>query len=195
MKKEHDYAQDGIRQAMLEIGGESFINEPGVQDTPKRFVKYLREFFQPHKLKEVLGEGFDYENTDGSHGMVVQSHIPFRMACEHHLLPALGVGAIGYVPGRRVVGLSKLTRILQAVGTLRPSLQERITELTARTIQDHIEPKGIIVVTRAEHMCMACRGVNAPGVHTTYSSIHGVFRDSPSARAEFFALIAPDLKR
>jgi GTP cyclohydrolase I len=162
--------------------------EPGIMRTPERFLKYLMEFNQPHLLEEVLGEGFDY-NAGEAHGMVAQSNIPFRMVCEHHLLPATGRAAIGYIPNRKVVGLSKLTRLVQAVGVLRPSLQEVITDRIAAELKQHVDPKGVVVVTRAQHGCMACRGVNAPGVNTDYSSIHGVFRDAPQARSEFFSLI------
>ena len=160
--------------------------EPGLLETPRRVVGYLEEFSQPQSIELILGDGFDAPDT---HNMVAQSNIPFRMACEHHLLPAMGTASIGYVPGKRVVGLSKLTRVVQAIGTSRPSLQEKITDEIAQVLADHLEPKGVIVVTRAEHACMACRGVNSPGVITTVSSIKGIFIHVPAARQEFFRLI------
>ena len=120
--------------------------------------------------------------------MIAQSNIPFRMLCEHHLVPAIGRAAIGYIPNKRVVGLSKLTRLVQAVGTERPSLQEYICDKVADLLFEHIDPKGVIVAIKAEHGCMACRGVNSPGVMTMTSSVKGVFRDVPAARDEFFQL-------
>jgi len=162
--------------------------EPGLIQTPRRVVGYLMEYSGQVDPEEVLKDGFESPNTD-SHAMVVQSGIPFRMACEHHLLPAVGRAAIGYIPGDRVIGLSKLTRLVQAVGTERPSLQEAITERVANILSEKAKPKGVIVVTRAEHTCMACRGINAPGVQTMCSSVKGVYRDVPHARAEFFDLI------
>lgn len=164
--------------------------EPGLVKTPMRVAQYLMEFNQPFNPKEIIGDGFEAVRDGRSiHSMVVQSNIPFRMLCEHHLAPAIGRASFGYVPDRILVGLSKLTRLIQAVGTERPSLQEVICDRVADVFNEHVSPKGVIVVISGEHTCMTCRGINAPGVITTSSAIRGVFRDVPQARAEFFSLI------
>lgn len=167
-------------------------DNPSTKDTPKRFLTYLTEFCQPFKVEDVLGTPFDAEGQ--YHAMVVQKFIPFRMVCEHHLLPAIGRGAVGYIPINSVVGLSKLTRLVQAVGTEKPGLQEYICDRIADLLNDYLKPKGVIVVLEAEHGCMACRGVNAPGVLTTTASIRGAFYDKPQARAEFYSLVNQNLK-
>ncbi len=183
--------QEHMAQIMDDLGLDA-TKAHGLLEPPQRFVDYLLEFAQPLRIKEVLGNGFDVDST-GSHSMVVQTNIPFRMICEHHLLPAIGRAALGYVPNATVVGLSKLTRLVQAVGTERPSIQEAICDRIANLLDAHLEPKGAIVVLRAEHTCMACRGVNAPGIFTTTSAVRGVFRDVPAARSEFFDITRRDM--
>jgi len=160
------------------------LTDSSVKDTPVRFAKYLLEFHQQLDFEEIMGPGFDSDES----AMVIQSGIPFRMMCEHHLLPATGRACVGYIPNKKVVGLSKLWRLVQAVGVSEPSLQEHICDTIAEALNDHIEPKGVMVVIEAEHDCMACRGVNSPGVITTTSSIKGVFLSEPSARTEFLSL-------
>ena len=160
--------------------------EAGLVDTPRRVSQYLLEFSNKVDYNKILGAKFD---SHGHHGMVAQAPIPFRMLCEHHLVPALGTAAIGYIPNKHVIGLSKLTRLLQAVGTERPSLQEYIGDKCANLIDEHLEPKGCIVVIKAEHGCMACRGVNSPGIKTTTSSVRGAFLLNEAARSEFFNLV------
>lgn len=181
--------EENVTQLLIQMGMD--VNSDSLRDTPKRFVSYLLEFCQPFDPVDILGDGFDVDSA-AYHSMVVQTNIPFRMACEHHLLPAIGRAAIGYVPGAKVVGLSKLTRIVQAVGTQKPSIQEAICDEIANLLDSHMHPKGVIVVLRAEHTCMACRGVNSPGVFTTTSAVKGIFRDVPQARSEFFSLIRAD---
>jgi len=185
--------QATLEKAVVMILNALDLKGDGVADTPRRFADYLMEFRQPFKPEEILGEGFVVK--DGFHNMVIQTRIPFRMACEHHLLPALGKAAIGYVPSERVVGLSKLTRLVQAAGTERPSLQESICERIADVFEKHVKPKGVCVVIKAEHSCMACRGINSPGVMTITSSVRGIFRDVPQARTEFLDLIQHDMDR
>lgn len=158
----------------------------GLKDTPQRFVDYLLEFNQTFDPEELLGEGFT--KVPSHSGMVVQTNIPFRMACEHHLLPALGKACVGYIPGKVHVGLSKLTRLVRAVGLERPNLQEIICDRISDILMQHLEAKGVVVVIKAEHSCMACRGIAAPGVITCTSSVRGIFRDVPAAREEFFNL-------
>lgn len=160
----------------------------GLKDTPRRVAGYLREFTQPFDPEATLKEGFD--NPAGATGaMVVQTNIPFRGCCEHHLLPFHGTACIGYIPKARIVGLSKLTRLVQGVGTRRPSTQEEISNTIVDSIDHILLPVGVIVLTEAVHTCMTVRGVNAPNVITKVSAIRGVYRDVPSARSEFFDLI------
>lgn len=163
-------------------------NSEGLKETPRRVISYLLEYRQKLDAEAILKDGFE---TPGEHSsMVIQSPLPFRMMCEHHLLPALGYASIGYIPGKRVIGLSKLPRLVDAVGVEKPSIQEAICDKIADILNKSLEPKGVIVTIHAEHSCMACRGVRAAGVITVTSSVRGVFRDVPQARAEFFALIS-----
>lgn len=174
-----------IYQVLQELGLDTA--QEGLRGTPRRVAAYLREFNQPFDPHTVVGDGF---KRPGHHaGMITQDNIPFRMVCEHHLLPAIGKAAIGYIPDKRVVGLSKLPRLVSAVGCEKPGLQEGICDRIADLFNDAIKPKGIIVVISAEHTCMAARGVAAPGVITTTSSVRGLLRDVPAARAEFFSLV------
>jgi GTP cyclohydrolase I len=163
-------------------------DSPGMEETPQRWARFFEEFNQPCDLVAMM-KAFDHVEGNDVGAMVVQSGIPFRGLCEHHLLPFHGRCDLGYIPGSRVVGLSKLTRVVQAAGTMRPSIQERITNQIADAIHAGISALGVIVVTRAEHTCMSVRGVNAPGVTTTVSALRGNFVHVPAARQEFLSLI------
>lgn len=160
--------------------------DESLRETPRRFVNYLKEYRQPFDPGKILKNGFD---AKGHSGMVCQSRIPFTGACEHHLLPMHGHAAVGYIPNKRVLGLSKLARVVECVGRERPSMQEVICDRIADILNNSLEPKGVIVVLRAEHTCMTCRGVGTPGVVTATSSVRGIFRDVPAAREEFFAVV------
>jgi len=157
------------------------------KDTPSRVARFLLEYKNPiTDVSKVLGPKFD---ANGHSSLLVQQNIPFRMLCEHHLLPALGKAAIGYVPHKHLVGLSKFTRLVQAVGTECPSLQEAIGDRIADLLIEYVDAKGVAVILKAEHTCMACRGVATPGVHTTTSSLRGLFERVDVLRSEFFELI------
>lgn len=162
--------------------------------TPDRIVRYLNEFNNEYMADEVLGSLFDGPEAQGIGGMVVQSNIPFRMICEHHLLPAIGKAHIGYIPSSGVVGLSKLSRLVEAVGTSRPSLQELICEEIANVLEHHTKAKGVMVIIDSIHTCMAARGANVPNVTTSTSCVRGVFRDVPSARTEFMGIVSSHRK-
>ncbi len=172
-----------VRELLEQMGLDP--NEDGLKDTPRRVSSYLLEFVKP--FPDNIWSGVFPAN--GHNGIVAVSNIPFRMICEHHLLPALGSAAIGYIPNKQVLGLSKLPRLVDAVGTEKPSLQEYITDRIVDLLEENIEPSGTICVIKAEHTCMACRGVASPGVITTTSSVRGLFRNVPAAREEFFHLI------
>jgi GTP cyclohydrolase I len=121
---------------------------------------------------------------------VLAREIPFHSLCEHHLLPFTGVAHVGYLPGDRILGLSKLARVVELFArTLQ--VQERLTKQIADWLQDHLEPKGVGVVIEAEHSCMSLRGVQASGVLTVTSSLQGLLREDPRSRAEFLSLTAP----
>lgn len=184
-RKKTSPAETHMLQVLRSLGLPT--EDENFQDTPKRFVKYLREFINKFDPQEVLGDGFTVE--DGFHSMVVQSGIPFRGVCAHHLLPMVGHAAIGYVPRERVVGLSKLTRLVDAVGTELPGLQEFYCDKIADTLMGHLKPAGVIVNIHSEHMCMACRGVAEPDVVTSTTTVRGVFRDEPAARDTFYRLL------
>jgi GTP cyclohydrolase I len=161
-----------------------------MKDTPKRVAKALREFNQPIDIEKTIGTSFEHTAGDknGFSGMVVQSGIPFRALCEHHLLPMFGHVTLGYIPNTRVVGLSKLSRLVDAVGTEKPSLQEYISERICDLMEDHVQPKGVMAVISSQHACMGCRGINRPGVYTTTSTIRGAYVHVATARMEFFEL-------
>lgn len=173
---------DNMEEILVAMGWD--LSNPSITDTPMRFLKYLKEFHVPFDAAEVLKSVFDSEDV----AMVIQDQIPFRMICEHHLLPAVGVCAIGYIPDGKVLGLSKFSRLVDAIGVNKPSLQEHINHRIAEVLQKTLEPKGVIVVLEAEHGCMACRGVYKPGVITRSTVHRGVFSSDPATRAEFFSL-------
>lgn len=178
-----DVLEDSIEKVLTAFGWD--MTNPSIEGTPARFLRYLKEFHQPWTIEDVLGKPF--ESPDNS--MVIQSNIPFRSICEHHLLPALGYAAVGYIPKGKVIGLSKMTRLVQAIGTEKPSLQEHISDKIANTLQGFLQPRGVMVVITAIHNCMACRGVNKPNVPTTTSTTRGVFFEDQAARMEFLSLM------
>ncbi len=174
--------------SILHIAGfKDFKKDPSMCDTPMRFAKYLAEYCQPIDLQNIFGPTFYVK--PGFHEIVAQVNIPFRMVCEHHLLPALGKASIGYIPNKRVIGLSKMVRLVTSVGHERPSLQERIGQRICDLMEEHLQPQGVALVIQAEHGCVACRGTKSPGVITITSHIRGAFRDNHAAREEFHSLI------
>jgi len=132
-------------------------------------------------------EATTFSNDEGYDELVVASHIPFCSLCEHHLLPFTGVAHVGYLPGERLVGLSKLVRVVEHFAR-RLQVQERLTTQVAAWLDDHLAPKGAGVVLEAEHACMTLRGVRALGARTVTSALSGLVRDDDRTRAEFLAL-------
>jgi GTP cyclohydrolase IA len=174
-----------IRRLLVGLGLD--VDTEELRDTPMRVARMYQEFCQPYDLLAILKSGFENMSTDG--GLITQEHIPFRSLCPHHLLPFVGEAYIGYIPHRRMVGLSKLARLVDAAGTRRPCTQEEITNVVADTLHKGMDCQGVAVITEATHMCMVSRGVRAVGTKTKVSAIRGAFVHSPQARAEFFALI------
>ena len=161
----------------------------GLRDTPKRVAEAYEEFFTGYSVDpmELLARSFD--ETDGYDEMVLLRDIRFESHCEHHMAPIIGRAHIGYLPDKRVVGISKLARVLDAFSK-RLQIQERLTAQVANCIQEVLKPKGVAVVIDATHQCMTTRGVHRPGVTMVTSHMLGAFRTDPSTRREFLAIIA-----
>lgn len=172
-------------QNMIRAMGDDPLRE-GVLDTPRRVVKSWKELFSGYRADPatVLGTTFEAEGYDQ---MVVCKDIELFSTCEHHLLPFFGKAHIGYVPGARVVGLSKLARLVE-VFARRLQIQERLTEQIAVTLDQVLRPRGVIVVVQAKHMCMSARGVGKQHSEMMTSAIRGCLEEA-AARAEFLELI------
>ncbi len=160
----------------------------GLVDTPKRIAEMYAELFMGlgKNPKEELTVGFE----EGHREMIIVRDIPFYSMCEHHLLPFYGVAHVGYIPNvdGRVVGLSKLARVVEIVAS-RPQLQERMTTEIADSIVEGLKPDGVGVIIQAEHLCMVMRGIKKPGSAIVTSALRGIFRSKAETRAEFFSLI------
>lgn len=160
----------------------------GLIETPARVVKSYEEFFRGYHEdpEKILAKTF--EDTAGYDEMVLVKGIEFESYCEHHLVPIIGVAHIGYVPTGRVVGLSKLARVVDCFAK-RLQIQEKMTVDIARSINDALVPRGVAVVIDAEHQCMSTRGVHKHGASTTTSCLLGLFKEDSAARAEFMTLM------
>lgn len=160
----------------------------GLLETPDRVVRSWDEFFAGYfdDPVEILARTF--EETDGYDEMVILKEIPFNSHCEHHIRPIIGVAHIAYLPNRRVVGISKLARLLE-VFAKRLQIQEKMTAQIANTINDVLQPRGVGVVIEAAHECMTTRGVNKQGVSMVTSTLLGEFKADPKTRNEFMRLI------
>ncbi|MET7281341.1 GTP cyclohydrolase I FolE [Kribbella sp. NPDC005582] len=151
-------------------------------DTPRRVAGAYAEMLTPREFALTT-----FPNDEGYDELVLAKDIPVQSLCEHHLLPFQGVAHVGYLPGDRILGLSKLARVVELFAR-DFQVQERLTKQVADWLQGHLAPKGVGVVIEAEHQCMSLRGVRAVGSRTVTSALHGVLRDKPSSRQEFFAL-------
>ena len=160
----------------------------GLRDTPKRVAEAYEEFFAGYSVDPVELLARSFEETDGYDEMVVLRDIRFESHCEHHIAPIIGRAHIAYLPDKRVVGISKLARVLEAFSK-RLQIQERLTAQVANSIQEVLRPKGVAVVLDATHQCMTTRGVHRPGVTMVTSHMLGAFRNDPSTRREFLAII------
>jgi GTP cyclohydrolase IA len=168
-------------RALLEALGLDTAAE-GMADTPGRMARAYAELFTARPFAATT-----FPNDEGYDELVLARAIPLRSVCEHHLLPFTGAAHVGYLPGRRILGLSKLARLVEHYAA-RPQVQERLTQQVADWLHRELDAKGVGVVLEAEHTCMTLRGVQAVGARTVTSALRGVLRDSPSSRAEFFAL-------
>lgn len=176
-------------RAVLRLLGEE-VERDGLRDTPARYAKALLDMTSG--LNEDPAEHLRTFDSDGYDEIVVVRDIPVRSLCEHHLLPFVGVAHVAYLPEGRIVGLSKLARLVDGYAR-RPQVQERLTMQVANTLHDSpVAPKGVAVVVDAEHLCMTMRGVKAPGTRTLTSVMLGRFREHPPARAEVLELLRGD---
>jgi GTP cyclohydrolase I len=169
-----------VKDLLLALGQD--LTAESLQDTPRRVAATYAELLRPRSFSLTT-----FPNSDEYDEMVVARGIPFSSLCEHHLLPFVGVAHVAYLPGDRILGLSKLARVVEMFAQ-RLQVQERLTKQVAAWLHQHVEPKGVGVVLEAEHTCMSIRGVRAPGTKTLTSALHGVIRDDPRTRAEFLAL-------
>lgn len=151
-------------------------------ETPRRVADAYIELLTPQPIELTT-----FPNDEGYDELVLVRNIPFRSLCEHHLLPFAGVGHIAYLPGERIVGLSKLARVLEHFAS-DFQVQERLTKQVADLLQDRLAPRGVGVVLEAEHMCMTLRGVRSNGSSTVTSAFYGALREDPRTRDEFLSL-------
>jgi GTP cyclohydrolase I len=158
-------------------------NREGLKETPKRYIKFLKEFLSPPEFNFTT---FDAEGTDE---MIVQKQIPFYSLCEHHLAPFFGVAHVAYIPNGKIVGLSKLARCVDLYSRGFQN-QERITTQIADRLMKELDARGVAVVLEAQHLCMSMRGVKKPGVPTITSKMVGLFKDDLNCRNEFLNFIA-----
>lgn len=163
-------------------------NREGLVDTPARVARAYEEFFAGYETDPVELLARSFEETDGYDEMVVLRDIRMESHCEHHMVPIIGRAHIAYLPQGRVVGISKLARVLE-VYAKRLQIQEKLTAQVANTIEQVLKPKGVAVVIEAAHQCMTTRGIHKPGVTMVTSRMLGAFRDDASTRREFLSII------
>ena len=166
---------------LLAALGQDPSAEP-LADTPRRVAAGYAELLTPPPFTPTT-----FPNDEGYDELVLARAIPFASLCQHHLLPFTGVAHVGYLPADRILGLSKLARVVELFAR-RLQLQERLTTQVAAWLQDQLAPKGVGVVLEAEHLCMSLRGARAAGARTLTSTLHGLLRSDPRSRQEFFAL-------
>jgi len=175
--------EDAVRTILGEIGEDP--DRPGLVDTPARVCRMYTELTAGYEVDsgEVLNDAvFDVDYSE----MVVVKDIPFHSLCEHHLLPFAGTAAVAYIPDGRVIGLSKIPRVVDMYAR-RLQIQERFTQQVADFLMEHLQPRGVGVVVEATHLCASMRGVRKPGMVMATSAVLGLFRTSDKTRAEFFS--------
>ena len=163
-------------------------NREGLRDTPARVVRSYEEFFAGYHVDPVALLERTFEETDGYDEMVLLRDIRVESYCEHHMVPIIGRAHVAYLPHRRVVGISKLARVIEAYAK-RLQIQEKLTAQIANTINEVLQPRGVAVVIEATHQCMTTRGVHKPGVSMVTSRMLGAFREDQSTRKEFLSMI------
>jgi len=176
--------EEGVRLLLEGIGED--ITREGLIDTPVRVARMCEEIYggMDKTPEEILSRIFTVENSE----MVLEKDITFHSTCEHHLLPFFGKVHIAYIPDGKVVGISKLARTVE-VYARRPQIQERLTNQIAEAIMQYLNPKGVMVMIEAEHMCMSMRGIKKPGNKTVTVSTMGVFEGNKDLKQEFYSLL------
>jgi len=175
-----DAAERAVRDLLVALGHDPAT--PHLADTPRRVAHAYAELLTPRPFDLTT-----FPNDEGYDELVLARDIPFQSLCEHHLLPFHGVAHIGYIPDQRILGLSKLARVLELLSR-DLQVQERLTQQVANWLDEQVSPKGVGVVLEAEHLCMSLRGVRAQGSRTVTSAVHGLLRDDARSRQEFFSL-------
>jgi len=173
-------AAEAVTDLMRALGMDP--TDPSLARTPQRVARAYSELLSPREFGLTT-----FPNDEGYDELVVARDIPFTSLCEHHLLPFVGTASVGYLPGGRILGLSKLARVVELFAR-RPQVQERMTKQVATWLDQHLRPRGVGVVVRAEHTCMTLRGVQARGASTVTSALLGTLRDDPRSRNEFLGL-------
>jgi GTP cyclohydrolase I len=173
-------AEIAARDLLTALGAD--LEDPGLLETPRRVAAAFAELLTPEPFNLTT-----FPNDEGYDELVVVRDIPFQSLCMHHLLPFHGVAHVAYLPEERIVGLSKLARVVEHYAR-DLQVQERLTKQVAAFIQETLQPKGVGVVLEAEHMCMSLRGVQKPGARTVTSALYGLVRDDPRTREEFLSL-------
>ena len=181
--------QRAVSELLLAIGED--VTREGLRDTPRRVADMYLEIAggTDAEAVEVLGTQFEEDHQE----MVILRDVPFYSICEHHLLPFFGTAHVGYVPKGKVVGISKLARAVDILAR-RPQVQERLTSQVAEAIMKALNPEGVAVVIRAEHLCMAMRGVRKPGTSIVTSATRGGFRSQAATRSEFLSLLQEGIR-
>lgn len=173
-------AERAVGELLASFGAD--VDDESLGGTPARVARAYAELLQPRPFSLTT-----FPNDEGYDELVLTRDIPFQSLCEHHLMPFVGVAHVGYLPGDRILGLSKLARVVEHFAR-RLQVQERLTSQVAGWLDEHLQPKGVGVVLEAEHQCMSLRGVRASGARTVTSALHGLVRHDPATRAEFLAL-------
>ena len=173
-------AELAVRDLLLALGRDP--SSPHLADTPRRVAESFTEMLTPREFDLTT-----FPNDEDYDELVLARNIPVQSLCEHHMLPFTGVAHVGYLPGDRILGLSKLARVVELFAR-DLQVQERLPVQVANWLQEHLAPKGVGVVIEAEHMCMSLRGVQASGSRTITSSVQGVLREDAASRQEFFML-------
>ncbi|HEY2441775.1 MAG TPA: GTP cyclohydrolase I FolE [Streptosporangiaceae bacterium] len=183
---DHARIERAVREILIAVGENP--DRDGLRDTPSRVARSYAEQFSGLRQspEDVLSTLFDADHDE----MILVRDIEVHSTCEHHLIPFMGLAHIGYIPNEKgqITGLSKLARLID-VYARRPQVQERMTSQVADALMGVLEPRGVIVVVEAEHLCMTMRGVRKPGAKTLTSAVRGVFRDSDRTRAEAMSLM------
>jgi GTP cyclohydrolase I len=173
-------AEKAVTDLLVALGRDPSAEH--LSDTPRRVARSYAELLTPREFELTT-----FPNDEGYDELVLAKDIPVQSLCEHHLLPFHGVAHVGYLPGERILGLSKLARIVEHFAR-DLQVQERLTKQVADRLQEDLNPKGVGVVIEAEHLCMSLRGVRATGSRTVTSAVHGLLRQDARSRQEFFAL-------